>query len=218
MRTVSTLRAVWGRLSERERKLALAVLVLFALMASFTLVRRSLDTVLELDKRIAQMQDDILNYHRLIAKKQSVEAHYAEVATQHSSEWTEPEIQERLRQEIYRLAQITPPPLNEDGVPVRTNNPEGNLVEIPSLGQGVLREGGEGFREYTITFKVPPVEFAAMVEFLERLQGSPQSLRIDGLELIRHFSSTQVGATISITRTIVNRGADEDSAGAGVEQ
>jgi hypothetical protein len=47
-------------------------------------------------------------------------------------------------------------------------------------------------------------------QFLERLQGSPQSLRIDALELTRHFASDQVGATISITRTIVDRDQEMD--------
>ncbi|MBI3117442.1 MAG: hypothetical protein HYZ00_02070 [Candidatus Hydrogenedentes bacterium] len=204
-------------MSVREQRLALAVGALVVLMGGYWLVQGVRGSVHRLDTEIDRLQDDVVNFHHQIARKQSVEAHYAEVSAQHSSAWTEPEIQERLRQEIYRLAKKSPPPLNEEGVPATTLSEEGNLVEIPGLGQGTLSEGEENYRQYSINFRVPPVELPALVAFLERLQGSPQSLRIDGLELVRPPDSTKVSATIDLTRIIVAGAAGADSEGAGLQ-
>jgi hypothetical protein len=53
-----------------------------------------------------------------------------------------------------------------------------------------------------------------IIDFLERLQQSPQSLRVDKLELYRTPESDQVAASVVITRTIAN-GAVGGSDGAG---
>lgn len=204
LQTLKKIDRFWRARNPREQKLALVVGVLLGAMLLMSVVQGSLLKLRQLDTEISRLQDDILMYHDLIGRKQIVESQYSRVATQHSSAWSAPEIQERLRQEIYRLARKTPPPLNEEGIPTTTTSTEGNLVEIPALGQGSL--GGatdEEYRQYSIGFRVPPTEFTAVLAFLERLQSSPQSLRIDGLELIRQPDNTQVTAHINLTRIIV---------------
>jgi hypothetical protein len=143
-----------------------------------------------------------------MSRKEAVESQYAKVAAQHSSQWKESEIHDRLRQEIYRLAKRVPPPLDERGIPQNSPDDKANLVEIPSLGKGEMIEGGVGYRQYRINLRIPSAEVGAVVDFLERLQESPQSLRIDELELNRMPESDLIGTSIDITRTIVNGTGD----------
>ena len=199
----------WKRMSKRERYLAAGVAGLFVAIALRSLVLGALGGIDDLDRNIDRLQEDIRNYRHQIARKQVVERQYDKVAAQHSSEWTEAEIYERLRQEVYRLAQNAPPPLNEDGVPVKTVTDSGKLVEIPSLDKGILSESGEGFREYNIELKLPPNDLDSVVSFIKRLQDSPQSLRIDALDLTRRELYSPVSADITITRIIVDNRGEE---------
>lgn len=203
-KVLQALNSSWQKLSARERRLAAIVGVLCAVMLAVMVARGAWSHVQELDRTVSGMQQNIVNCALRIAHKQSVEAHYARVAAQHSSAWTEAEIQDRLRQEIYRLAQKSPPPLDENGIPLKKPNELGNLVEIPALQEGTLSEGGEGYREYRLSFQVPNVELDALINFLERLQDSPQSLRIDGLEMYRTPLGAATTANIDITRIIVD--------------
>lgn len=189
------------KMSAREQRLALAVAGLVALFAVFMTFRGARDQLRQLDAMIDIRQQDILNYTYLLALNQSVEEQFRKVAMQHSSAWSEAEIQDRLRQEIYRLAQNEPPALDENGIPVRTTGESGNLV-VPSLQPGNLLPGGEDYREFALKLQVMPVPFPSMLEFIERLQSSPQSLRIDGLDLMRSPLDTFVAADIDITRII----------------
>lgn len=200
----------WNRMSKRERYLALAVAGLFALIGLRSVALGALERVDGLEDTIDRLQQDIRNYRHQIARKQIVERQYERVAAQHSSEWTEAEIYERLRQEVYRLAQNAPPPLDEDGIPVKTVTESGKLVEIPSLDKGILSESGEGFREYKIELKLPKHDLDSVISFLERLQDSPQSLRIDALDLTRRELYSSISADITITRIIVDS-ADEEA-------
>lgn len=149
-----------------------------------------------------RLQQDLINYTHQLTLKQSVETEYAQVARQHSSKWTEAEIHDRLRQELYRLAQKYPPELNEEGIPIKTLTSTGALVEIPSLQQGILRTTDKNYREYTLNVKLPPTDFTSMIMFLQRLQSSPQSLRIDNMDLRRHPLEEKVSADMDITRII----------------
>jgi hypothetical protein len=141
---------------------------------------------------------------------------YARVAKQHSSEWSEAEIHDRLRQEIYRLAQLNPPQLDENGIPIRINTEGGALVDIPTLRQGVLLESGGEFREYQLGFRVEPGKFENVLAFVERLQNSPQSLRIDDLVISGSPMGLEVSARMDITRTVV-AGEDDVAADTGTE-
>ena len=111
------LNKAWDGLSKREQRLALAVAMLVALFSVVTTVRVAVQRITDLNSTIHNLQQDIVNYHGQIAKKKSVEAQYEKVAKQHSSKWTEAEIHDRLRGEIYRLAQNEPPELDENGIP-----------------------------------------------------------------------------------------------------
>lgn len=197
------LNSLWIKLAPREKRLALAVAALAAAMMVLSTVRGSLAHLKMLDDTIERLQDQIVYYHDQMARKQSVEAHYSRVAAQHSSKWTEPEIQDRLRQELYRLAQKMPPGLDAKGIPLRTTGDSGDLVKIPTLGQGTLTSGGEDFREFKLNFQIPYTERQPLFDFLERLQGSPQSLRIDRLEIARDAISPSLRASIDITRILV---------------
>lgn len=190
------------RLSPREQRLALAVAVLLSAYACLRVAQGALAHVGELDARIDRLQEDILNFSHQITRKQSVEEEYGKVAAQHSSAWTQAEIHDRLRQEIYRLAERQPPPLNEEGIPVTTTTNSGKLVEIPAIGQGILLEGEDGFREYRLSFRIPRARIEDLVDFLDRLQMSPQSLRIDGLDLMRDAMGREASATLNITRIV----------------
>lgn len=204
----------WRRLNARERTLALAVGALAVAMIALMAYRGAVSRLEAMDRAIDRLHQDIVNYHYQMARRQSVEAQYERVAAQHSSQWTEAEIHDRLRAEIYRLAQKVPPPLGEDGIPVRTTSEEGRLVEIPSLQQGVLLDGGEGYREYRISLRLPQTELMPLVAFLQRLQESPQALRIDSLEISREPLRPVTAARIDITRTVADA-APEDTAGGG---
>lgn len=194
----------WNRLSPRERRLAQLTGIALVIMIGFTAYQRAMNHLRVLDLTINQLEDDLVSYTFQIAHRELVESKYAKIAAQHSSLWTEAEIYDRLRQEIYRLARLNPPPLDENGIPIATGEEGGNLVEIPSLGKGNMAEGGRGYREYRINLRIPPCPLNNLMTFLERLQQSPQSLRIDALELNRVPDSTMVSASIDITRIVAD--------------
>jgi hypothetical protein len=194
---------VWTRMSVREQRLASIVGIVVVLSICVTTVRSGWEHIKDLDDTIGNLQQDLINYHGQIAKKKSIEAQYDKVAKQHSSQWTEAEIHDRLRGEIYRLAQKTPPKLNEEGVPVRTTTAEGTIVNIPSLQPGSLDTTAGGYRQYHISFFAPYETLEQILIFLERLMASPQSLRIDVLDLVRGELAQSGSAKIDITRTVV---------------
>lgn len=209
--------AVWERLSSREKLLAKVTAVAIVLMLGYTTYQRAMARLDDLDLTIGQMEDTLVSYTYQIAHRELVESRYAEIASQHSSAWTEPEIHDRLRQEIYRLASRTPAPLDENGIPVNTPNTEGNLVDGISLGKGNMAEGGKGYREYRINVRIPPCPLENLVEFLKRLQLSPQSLRIDAAELTRAPDGNVVSASVDITRIVADGPLEKSTPGEAVE-
>ncbi len=206
--------SIWSRLSTRERSLAFLTAAVIGGFLLFTFVRTALSSLRDMDNQIARLQDNIINCANQMARREAVEAQYAKIAAQHSSAWTDTEIHERLRQEIYRLAKSVPPPLDENGVAVSSPDNAANLIEIPGLGKGEMAEGGAGYRQYRIPLRIPASGIKPIIDFLERLQQSPQSLRLDKLELYRLPESDQVAASVVITRTIAN-GATATAAPAG---
>lgn len=212
-KTVKALAAKFHQLSLREQRLAIAVACLLALYISFRLVRAATGYIDQLDTKIDRLQADIVNFSYLITRKESVEEQYERVAAQHSSEWTQAEIHDRLRQEIYRLAERQPSALDVNGIPIGTGTASGKLVEIPAIGQGTLVETEGGFREYRLSFRIPSAELKDVVDFLDRLQMSPQALRIDGLDILRDATQSKVGTTVEISR-IIAAGTKEGEDGA----
>lgn len=194
----------WSHRSARERQLAGAVAVLLCALVSLLAARGALQVLGDLDREISQLSDKVLNNTRMLALRDRVDARFAEVANQHSSAWTESEIRDRLRQEIYRLSNRVPPGLDAHGIPLSTTNESGFLVEVPELGSGRLVEGGDGYRAYQMEFAVPPVALLDLTAYLERLMESPQSLRIDRIDLRRDPGRTEFAANLVITRTVVD--------------
>lgn len=195
---------VWSRCTVRERRLALAVAALTASFLLLLIGKGAIQVLDNLDREIGRLSNEILNSTRQIALHEGVAARFTQVANQHSSDWSESEIRDRLRQEIYRLSNLDPPALDAQGIPLSTNNESGFLVEIPELGSGHLVEGGEGFREYQIEFSIRPVALPALTGYLERLLESPQSLRIDHIDLRRDPERTEFAVNLVITRTVVD--------------
>lgn len=193
----------WEQLNPRERALAVIVAALLILGTGTIVTKRALARLDDLDRTIEQREEQILGYAKLLARSQSVGEAYAKVAAQHSSAWTEATIHDRLRNEIRRLLMKKPPPV---GAPVSSKK-EDMLLKMRALGQGSLRSDEEGFREYAITLRFPSTNMADLLTFLERLQQSPQSLRIDGLDISRPPTRPQISAVVDVTRTIVD-GAD----------
>jgi hypothetical protein len=194
----------WSRRTLRERRLAIAVAALGCALMGALAWRAAAGLLDRLDREIGQLSNEILNATHEQALRARVEARFAQVANQHSSAWTESEIRDRLRQEIYRLSNLEPPALDAAGIPVNTNNESGYLVEVPELGAGRLIDGGEGYREYQIEFSIPPVPILDLTAYLERLLESPQALRIDRIDLRRDPGRTEFASDLVITRTVVD--------------
>ena len=206
---IQSLADLWDQRSPREQRLGLATgLLCLALLVLFG-IQQARFTLNTLDRDIARLSNDLVNYHFQIARRQSVEARFARVASQHSSAWTESEIRDRLRQEIYRLANRIPPGLDENGIPLSTTAEGGALVTIPRLGQGHLEDGDQGYREYRISVHIPPAPVNDMIAYLERLQRSPQSLRIDRIDMRRDASGNAVRADVDISRIVVDTDAPD---------
>ncbi len=204
---LDSLQAQWSAMTSRERNLAVLTGLVVFLFIGWSTVRGAQNQLNRLRADIDRLQEQVVNSSAQISRKQQVEAEYAAVASQHSSAWDKYEVYERLRQEIFRLAQKVPPPLDENGVPVRSNSDSGVLVNIPELRQGTMTESEEGYREYKISFRIPSVELNDLFNFLDRLRQSPQSLRIDGLTFARDWDNTKVTADIDLTRIIVSGAA-----------
>lgn len=205
MQWLQKLSDLWAQLSAREQRLALIVGGLVVLAAILWSIRGALDTVDELDRQIALAEDSIVSSATQIKVREAVEAAYEEVAWQHSSAWTAAEILDRLRNEIFRLAYVEPSPLNDNGVAEKYENGSGNLIRLPELGEGSLEDEEEGYREYKIRVRIDNEPFQNFVDYIERLQMSPQSLRIDGIDLRRDILTDTVSANLDITRIIVDR-------------
>ncbi len=208
------LNSAWSGLSRREQRLATIVGALILLFMAVSMARGAVDRISDLNSTIRNLQQDIVNYHGQIAKKKSVEAQYEKVAKQHSSKWTEPEIRDRLRSEIYRLAQIEPPELDENGIPRTATSEKGALVGIPSLQPGTLDAAGDGYRQYHLSFHIGDCKLEPLITFLERLMASPQSLSIDALDISRGDLNNMGVAKVDITRTVV-AGVQDEGAAAG---
>jgi hypothetical protein len=206
----------WSRRTLRERRLAVAVVALGCALLGALAAKAAAGLLDRLDREIGQLSNEILNASRQLALRERVEARFAQVANQHSSAWTESEIRDRLRQEIYRLSNLEPPALDVTGIPVSTNNESGYLVEVPELGGGRLIDGGEGYREYQIEFSIPPVPLLDLTAYLERLLESPQSLRIDRIDLRRDPERSEFASNLVITRTVVDDPGTHALAGATV--
>ena len=185
-------------LSSRERRLATLTMILIV-SAAFVLVgMRAYNHLDSLNGEIAQLEQELLNLARQNAQHDIVEVAYREVVASHSSEMTKEEIHDNLRREIFKLANITF--VGKKTGKLRTQE----LVQIPTLREGNLKDEGEGYREYQIQFRIPSTSVRNLMKFFERVETSSQILRIDGLDLARSPKDTEVHAHMTITRTVLD--------------
>ena len=190
--------SVFTHLSAREKRLAVLTLLVLVGAACVMLGLQAHNHVARLDGKIAQLEQELLNLTQQNAQRSAVEAAYREVVATHSSEMTKEEIHDNLRREIFSLAKwnVT----GKEGRPDR----QVDLVKIPTLREGTLKDEGEGYREYQVQFRIPSTRARNLMRFLLRIETSRQILRIDGLDLGRSPESTQVHATLVITRTVLD--------------
>lgn len=191
----------WENLNPRERMLAkitlallLIIFVVFGSLKAYT----KLDN---LDERIANLELELLNLHQQEAQRVSVERSFEEVVEEHSSAMTQEEIHDGLRREIYRLA-LANPELPEEKQPKQSS--QKYMVQIPMFREGVLKEEGDGYREYQIRIQIPATRFLNVIAFLRRLEESPFILRVDSFDLTRDPSASDFRITMEITRTVLD--------------
>ncbi len=189
------------KLSKRERFLA----VLAAWVVIFTLILIGIGFYSDyrdgLDLRIRSLEQEIVNLHIQDTQRDAVAAAFRAVAEERSTDLSVAEIHDLLRREIFRLALRNPEATNVED---KQLNRSDYLVWIPSLREGALSEAGEDYREYQIRIRIPATTIAPLLEFLARIQTSPQLLRIDTLEITRSPHSTSVAAYLEVTRTVIN--------------
>ncbi|MEX2016042.1 MAG: hypothetical protein WD873_05340 [Candidatus Hydrogenedentales bacterium] len=207
------MKAIWATMNPREKFLALTTgtLALCFLLALIGLrVSSRLD---QLNGRIVQLEQELHNLTEQEAMSLSAVEKFSEMASEHSSTWTEEEIRDRLLREIYRLALHNPPPPETDMTEM-TFTPGDYMVKIPELRKGTLNSEGQGYREYLIELRLLPANLENVLAFMERLQTSRQSLRIDSVNLARGASGTKIDANFTITRTIVDTHGEAGDEGA----
>ncbi len=198
----------WERLSAREQKLAMATAGVMVLALLSGVAWHATGVLGGLDSRIGQLEQNLLNMVQQDARRVGVDRAFLKVAAVHSSDWSEQEIHDRLRREVYRLA-LTDPPSEDSEIGSTNVSKRDYMVQIPRLREGTLKEEGDGYREYQISLRLPGTDFRNVLTFLERLQSSRQMLRIDSLELARAPQETAVEASIDVTRTVVDNPDDE---------
>lgn len=186
--------------SARERRLF--VLTAAALLAalSFIAVLRALDRIDLLDANVAALEQRLRAYTEQMVVADKVYHAFQRIALQHSSQWTQEEIHDRLRVEIARLSMREAPPA---GSPLPASSGAA-LVEIRQMPIGTLEDSDAGYRSYQIDFRTEPTSIQNLTTFIQRLQQSPQALRIDSLDIIRDPLSAQVTARLRVTRTIID--------------
>lgn len=193
---------IWQNRSPRERFLFLCTAVLLVLALVLLLTKQMMVYQDYLDRSIVQLQDNLLNQRAQMDHLDKVEKAFARMQQQHVSDWSEAEIQDRMKQEILRLARKDPAPL-QDGVPVRIQSAGEPLVVVPSLGSGALYEKESGVKQFRISFSLVPTQLENVVAFIKRLQESPQDLIVDGVQLRRNPLVSTVTADISVSRVFI---------------
>ena len=207
MRRKSRVNIFLQKLNMREKILFATTIGLVLAFVLYFAAQRAMRTVTYVDNQIATREGTLLGLRQMEARGKSIEDAYSQVAAHHSSAWTEQEIHDRLRLEIYRLAMLNPPPEDRPEMVRVAGNDFQKLVNIPALRQGTLLEGGGGdYREYQLRIVLPdPTPVRNVIEFLRRLQESKHSLRIDAVELVRPADGLELtNIRIDVTRTVVN--------------
>ena len=197
------MKAFWATLNPREKFLALTTSGLAICFVVALIGLRVSSRLDQLDDRIVQLEQELHNLTEQEAMSLSAVEKFSEMASEHSSTWTAEEIRDRLLREIYRLALYKPHAPEADTTDL-VFTPSDYIVKIPELRRGELSNEGQGYREYQIELQLPPANLENILTFMERLQTSRQSLRIDAVTLSRGASGTKIDADFVITRIIVD--------------
>lgn len=192
----------WSRVSSREQRLLLLTVSVLTLALAYLVFLRASDRIAVLDAAIDGLEEDLVFYSEQVQLLSEVDAAYRDIATQHSSAWTQEEIHDRLRREIARLSMREIPP-GDSEVPLAGGAGQ-RLVEIREMPMGTLIASDDGYREYQIEFRIQPTSIQNITTFLERLHRSPQALRIQTLTLTRQPNSPAVAARMHVIRSVVD--------------
>lgn len=187
---------LWNRLSVRERRLAMAAGAAVGLMILYLMIMPAVMYIAGLNLQIDSLEDEVYNSTAQAARSEVVSKRYNELASAHSTGWTEAEINDGLQRELDRLSL--------SGVLDKKTGGAGKLLEITYRPEGQLTDFN-GYREYQTTFSTQLSFIGPIAEFVRRIQASPQALRIDKLDLRRDNPSTKhIVAQITVTRTVVD--------------
>jgi len=191
----------WAKVSPREQRLAALTAILVGISFGYLGFTQAMDRIGTMDATIDSLEENLVYYTEQMELLDEVDRAYEVVAAEHSSEWTQEEIHDRLRREIARLSlQNMPPP----GEKVSLSGGGRRLVDIREMPQGSLSVSEAGYREYQITIRTQPTSIENITKFLERLHRSPQALRIATLELTRPPNNRSVTARINVIRTVID--------------
>ncbi len=191
----------WSKVSPREQRLAVLTGVLVVLAGAYFGYVQATDRLAAMDAEIDALEQDLIFYTEQMGLLDEVDRAYQGVATEHSSEWTQEEIHDRLRREIARLSLLNSPP---PGAHVALSGGGARLVDIRQMPQGSLSASDAGYRQYQLTIQTQPTSIQNITKFLERLHKSPQALRIASLDLTRAPNLTAVSARINVIRSVID--------------
>lgn len=192
---------VWTKVSPREQRLAVLTGVLVTLAFAYFAYVHATDRLAAMDAEIEALEQDLIFYTEQMGLLDEVDRAYQGVASEHSSEWTQEEIHDRLRREIARLSLVNSPP---PGAHVSLSGGGAHLVDIRQMPQGSLTASDSGYRQYQLTIQTQPTTIQNITTFLERLHKSPQALRIASLDLTRAPNLTAVTARINVIRSVID--------------
>lgn len=191
----------WRRVSPREQRLAALTGIMVGVSIGYLGYVQATERLATMDATIDGLEQDLVFYAAQMELLDEVDRAYKIVASEHSSEWTQEEIHDRLRREIARLSlENVPPP----GAQVSLSAGGKHLVDIRQMPQGSLSGSGAGYREYQITIRTQPTSIQNVTKFLERLHKSPQALRIASLTLTRSPNNSAVTARINVIRSVID--------------
>lgn len=191
-----------SRLNTRERLLLIVTMSLVIVLAIAGSAYKAQEHLSMLDRSIDNAEQDLINLHSQLMRRESVEAAFSQVIEEHSTPMSQEEVHDSLRREIRRLALIDPTMSDAEQEKVQANQ---FLLNIPELREGVLRDDGNGYREYHIRFRIPSCTFLQAILFISRLDASPLLLRVDELDIARSHNSLNLSLTLEVTRTILDK-------------
>lgn len=198
----------WKSLSERERKLVLLTSGLSLVFMCAWIVVQAVTTFSDLNSDVVRLEKELENLTHQQALGAGVQSAFKQVEAAHSSDWTEQQISDRLRREIYRLALKKPYSPDQSVATASASSDSAYMVRIPVLRAGTLTEFEDGYREYQVPIQIPKTKLRDLLVFIERLQKSPQMLRVDSLQISRPPKGTIIKVSMDVTRTVVNTSAE----------